>query len=142
MVQGCNFTWKVEKNGKTWNLRNFEKNLKLWTKNLEFLKIFTCYLMFFYLKKLKKCSVVKFSFETVNLSCKHFCHHQKISFLKTHLKNFSVSYVLILFNRVSYIKLNFNLKVDPKCVFLKTWKKFGKPRIILKKQVATLIFIK
>ena len=35
--------------------------------------------------------------------------------------------VFILLNTVSYIKLNFKLKIHQKCVLLKTWKKFGKP---------------
>ena len=56
--QGCHFTWKNMEfdnlgKKKTWNLRNFEKNLdfeqKTW-KNLEFLRILTC-------------SVIKFRFD-------------------------------------------------------------------------------
>ena len=32
--------------------------------------------------------------------------------------------VFILFNTVFYLKLNFKLKIDEKCVVLKTWKNF------------------
>ena len=45
----------------------------------------------------------------------------------------ALQYVFILFKSVSYFKLNFKLKIDPKmCIFKnleeirKTWKNFGK----------------
>ena len=39
----------------------------------------------------------------------------------------------ILFNTVSYITLKFKLKIDPKCVILKTWKNFGNHEEIFEK---------
>ena len=47
--------------------------------------------------------------------------------------------VFILFKTVFYTELNFKLKIDPKISTLKTWKKFRKPGIILKIQVANLV---
>ena len=35
--------------------------------------------------------------------------------------------IFILFNTISYLRLNFKLKIDLKCELLKTWKKFVKP---------------
>ena len=64
-----------------------------------------------------------------------FCHRQKISLLKN---TFEVTLhdlfnVFILFNKVSYIKLNFKLKIDSKmCTFKnqeeiwKNWKNLKK----------------
>ena len=87
----------MKKTGKTW-------------KDFEFLTIL-------------RCSIVKFDltqkFYHIN---KIFCHHQKMFLLKNAFK-VTLQYpfnVFILFNPVSYIKLNFKLKIDPKiCSFKK-----------------------
>ena len=55
-----------------------------------------------------------------------FCHQQKF-FLSKNIFKVALQYLFngfILFKTVFNLKL---LKIDPKCVFLKTWKKFGKP---------------
>ena len=46
----------------------------------------------------------------------------------------------LLFNAVFNVKLYFKLKIDQKCVLLKTWKKFEYLKNFLKKRVATLLY--
>ena len=83
------------------------------------------------------CSVVKFRFDTKNLSFNLIFFVIISNFFL--LKNKSkltlqyLFYFFILYNTVSDIKFNFKLKIDPKmCTFknldeiLKTFKKFGK----------------
>ena len=47
--------------------------------------------------------------------------------------------LFILFKTVYYFQLNLKLKIDPKMCTFKNMKKFGKPGIIKKKRVTTLI---
>ena len=72
---------------------------------------------------------------------KILCHHQKISLLKN---TFEVTLhdlfnIFILFNKVSYIKLNFKLKIDSKMCTFKNLKEIWKIGKKLKKRVVTLL---
>ena len=73
---------------------------------------------------------------------KKICHHQKLFLLKKTLK-VALEYlfnVSILFNSVSYLKINFILKIDQKCgLFLKQSRgNFENLEKICQKHLATL----
>ena len=95
----------------------FEKFWKKNWKNLEFLINLTF-------------SIVKFWFDKkIYHIDKLFCHHLKLFLLKNTFK-VALQYlfnVVIEFNTVFYLKLNFKLKIDQRRVLSKTWKKFRKP---------------
>ena len=67
--------------------------------------------------------------QKIYLEIKKLCHHQTFFLLKNIFKValHNLFYVFILFNTVSYLKLNLKLDIDPKMCILKTCKKFGKP---------------
>ena len=75
---------------------------------------------------------------------KNFCHHQK-NFLFKNTFKVTLQYlfdIFILFNTVSYIKLNIKLKIDPKMCTFKTLEKIWKTlKKFWKKSVATLYLI-
>ena len=118
-LQGCHLTWK--------NLEfdNLSKN------NLESEKFW---------KKLEKPGIFNVFSRKVLIwhknsitKIKIFCHHQKYFFKNTSKVTLQYLFnVFVLFSPVSYLKLNFKLKIDPK---MGTFNNLEK---ILKKRVATL----
>ena len=112
-----NFKQKsLKKSGKTWSFNNFH--------------MFSCKISIW----LKKSIIL----------LKKICHHQNIFLLKN-IFNVALQYLFndfILFNTVSYLKLNFKLKIDPiMCtlknleeiwkIWKKVWKISGNPVVIV-----------